>query len=440
MNITPVNTSIPKLDLSRYYRLAKEGIWIVVGQIATVLGGLVLVRVLTEYLDPAQYGQLALGLTVASLVNQVVLGGISGGISRFYSIAIEKQNLSGYMRDSRRILSYGMLVVVIIGIVLMGGLLWLRYSRWMGLAAVALVFSMLSGFNSTLSGIQEAARQRAVVAFHGGLDAWLKILLAIGVMLWLGNTSIAVVLGYCCSTLLVTVSQLFFLRRTIPQMGMGAEGPPQFIQQMWSYSWPFSAWGLFTWAQQVSDRWALVAFATQKDVGMYSVVFQLGYGSIAIITSLFITFLGPILYQRTGDATNQARNVNVHRLVWRITLISLMVTLVGVVITFTMHELIFRLLVATEYRGISYLLPWLVMAGGMFAAGQMLSLKLMSEMKSAKMISAKIGTALLGVTFNIYGAYVAGIQGVVGALIAFSTIYLAWMILLAYRSPHINYN
>jgi O-antigen/teichoic acid export membrane protein len=39
-------------------------------------GALVLVRVLTEYLTPAQYGQLALGLTVAGLVNQVVMAGM----------------------------------------------------------------------------------------------------------------------------------------------------------------------------------------------------------------------------------------------------------------------------------------------------------------------------------------------------------------------------
>ena len=86
----------------RYYRLTKEGSWIVLGQITSVFGMLVLVRMLTEYLDPIQYGQLALGLTVAGLVNQVVMGGITNGIVRFYSIASEKHDLQGYLRDSWR--------------------------------------------------------------------------------------------------------------------------------------------------------------------------------------------------------------------------------------------------------------------------------------------------------------------------------------------------
>lgn len=71
------------LNLARMRRLAKEGFWIVLGQIVTVLGSLVLVRVLTGFLTPAQYGQLALGLTIVTLFNQVVFGGIGGGSPDF---------------------------------------------------------------------------------------------------------------------------------------------------------------------------------------------------------------------------------------------------------------------------------------------------------------------------------------------------------------------
>jgi O-antigen/teichoic acid export membrane protein len=417
-------------------RIAKEGSCIVIGQVASVLGALVLVRVLTEHLEPTQYGQLALGLTVAGLANQVVMGGIGNGIGRLYYIAAEKQDLQGYLRVSHRLVSYAMLAVVAIGLVLMTGLLWLGYSHWMGLTAAALVFSVISGCNSILSGIQNAARQRAIVAFHGGLDAWLKILLAVGVMLWLGASSTAVVIGYTCSSLLVTVSQLFFLRRTIPPQHAHSANHQPWMSQMLAYSWPFSVWGIFTWMQQVSDRWALEAFSTSEVVGRYAVLFQLGYVPISMVTSLAMAFLGPIMFQRSGDATDETRNANVHRLSWWITWVILVMTVTGVAITFVLHEWIFRLLVAAQYRESSYLLPWVVLAGGLFAAGQMLGLKLMSEMKSAKMVSAKIVTALLGVAFNIYGASLAGLRGVVGALVAFSVIYLTWMMRLTPKTAY----
>lgn len=420
--------------MSRFKRLAKEGSWIIAGQIAVVAGSLVLVRVLTEYLAPDQYGQLALGLTVAGLVNQVVLGGIGVGIGRFYSIAAEKQDLGGYLHATRHLLAYATAAVVVIGLILIASLYWLGYSQWIDLAAAALVFSVLSGYNSTLSGIQNAARQRAIVAFHGGLDAWLKILLAMGVVLWLGASSTAVVIGYACSSVLITVSQLIFLRRTIPQQHTPIPNRQQWIPQIWAYSLPFTTWGAFTWMQQVSDRWALKAFATTSDVGQYAVLFQLGFTPIALITGMAMSFLGPIMYQRSGDATDHVRNSNVHQLGWRMAHLSLIVTLLGFATTFALHEWFFGLLVASEYRGGSYLLPWVVLAGGIFSAGQILALKLMSEMKSSAMTTAKIVTALIGILLNVIGAALAGMQGVVGAVVAFSGIYFVWMAVLGRRA------
>jgi O-antigen/teichoic acid export membrane protein len=418
------------IDPSRFRRLAKEGSWIVIGQIAAVAGALVLVRVLTEYLAPAQYGQLALGLTVAGLVNQVVMGGVANGIGRFYSIAAEKQDLGGYLHATRNLLAYATVAVVAIGMMLMASLYWLGYSQWIGLAAAALVFSVLSGYNSTLNGIQNAARQRAIVAFHGGFDAWLKILLAVGVVLWLGTSSTAVVIGYACSSLLITVSQLIFLRRTIPQQHTPIQNRQQWMPQIWAYSLPFTTWGAFTWMQQVSDRWALQAFASTSDVGQYAVLFQLGFTPIALITGLAMSFLGPILYQRSGDATDPVRNAYVHRLSWQITQLSLSVSLIGFVLTLTMHEWLFRLLVATEYRGSSYLLPWVVLAGGLFASAQLLATKLLSELKTSTLTTAKIVTALIGILVNVIGAALAGMQGVVAALVAFAMVHFIWISIL----------
>ena len=75
---------LEKLKSPRLIRLAKEGGWVILGQLATVIGSLVLIRVITGYLEPTEYGLLALGLTVAGLVSQVISGGILSSISRFY--------------------------------------------------------------------------------------------------------------------------------------------------------------------------------------------------------------------------------------------------------------------------------------------------------------------------------------------------------------------
>ena len=69
------------IKIQKYKHLFKESSWILIGQIATIIGSLVLVRVLTEYLDPVDYGILALGMTIAGLMNQVVTGASLKGSS-----------------------------------------------------------------------------------------------------------------------------------------------------------------------------------------------------------------------------------------------------------------------------------------------------------------------------------------------------------------------
>jgi O-antigen/teichoic acid export membrane protein len=99
-------------------------------------------------------------------------------------------------------------------------------------------------------------------------------------------------------------------------------------------------------------------------------------------------------------------------------------------IAMALHQWIFALFVANQFRVVSYLLPWVILAGGLFAVGQILSLKLMSDINTKSMIIPKILTAIIGITCNIYGAKLAGLQGVVAGLIIFSLIYFLWMIYL----------
>ena len=421
---------------SRYLRISKELFWITLGQFASFLGSIVLVRVLTEQLDPSDYGELALGLTIAALVYQVVNGGINNGIGRFYSIAVEKDDLDGYLRASFRMLLWASLVVIGFTIVLMAVLILLEMKKWILLSLIVLIFSVLSSYNNALNALQNAARQRIVVALHGGMNSWLKIALAFCIMLWFGSSSISVVLGYTVAAFIVIISQIFFLKRLIAKKNIfiqlrTGQKKENWVKQMWEFSWPFSAWGLFTWAQLVSDRWALEFFATTAEVGKFAVLYQLGYATILMLSKLMMTLIGPILYERSGDAKNEARNLSVHQISWRITNVSLALSLVAFIFTYYLHDWLFSILVAKPYQEVSQFLPWVVLAGGLFSTGQMLSLKILSELRSSSLIAIKIVTAIVAVLINVLGAWLYGFLGVIVALVIFSLIYLIWMLIMA---------
>jgi len=413
--------------------VAREARWVAAGQVAVGLGGLALVRVLTEYLSPAQYGELALALTVAGLVNQLVMGGLVAGIARYYAVAVEAGDVRGYLRDARWLMGLATAVVGALAVLGLVGLAGLERLAWTGLAGMVALFAVISGLASALSGIQSAARQRALCAFHSGGEAWLRIVIVVGLLHVLGISSTVVLLGYAVSTLAVGVSQLFFVRRLAGECALPPGARP-WAPRIWAYSWPFSIFGLFTWLHQASDRWALQSFGSADEVGLYAVLFQLGYAPMGVAMGMAMHLLAPILYQTAGQATDARRNSEVHRMAWRSVLGCLGLTAIAVVAALVLHRPVFAWLVATEYRALSHLLPWMLLAGGLFAAGQMLALKLMADLSTVVMTRAKVGTALIGVGLNIGLARAFGVEGVVIAQVAFGLLYLAWMAALA-RHP-----
>jgi len=421
---------IPRSE--RLQRLSKEGLWIAAGQGAAVGGSIIGVRLLTSLLDPAEYGQLALGMTVATFVNQIVMGPLCNGATRLYAPAVEDGDLAGFFAAVRRLTAWasaGTLLLIpgaIVALVVMGE------SAWMSITIFAILFATLTGGNAVLSGVLNAARQRSIAAIHQGAESLGRSLVAAALLFWIGATSTIAMIGYAIVSLAVLASQYTWLRKQIPSGGPSSgHGRARWETEIWRFAWPFSTFGIFTWAQLVSDRWALQVFSSSQEVGRYAVLFQLGYYPIAIVSNMAMQLLAPIYYQRVGNAADEKRNASVSLLTLRLTNGVLVLTLVAFTITLLTHPAIFRIAAGREYASVSYLLPWLILSGGIFAAGQSLSLNLMSQMKSRSLVTAKIATAVFAIVLNLLGARLYGTAGVVGASVLFALSHLAWMEWLA---------
>jgi len=422
----------------RITRLGLEAFWIAVGQAVTVLGGLVGVRLLTNVLAPMAYGQLALGMTLATLVQQVALGPLGGAFLRFFSPAEKDGQLASYWQAIQVLLKQVTFILIgIIALVALG--MWLvGYTNWLGLILAAFTFALISGYNSSMDRVQNAARQRVIVAWHQALGQWLRFLIAVLLVGLLGAFSTVAMLGYALASVIVLCSQYVFFRRKIlaripARAKVNQSDVKDWTRQMWNYAWPFMTWGVFTWVQIASDRWALELFGTTSDVGLYAVLYQLGYYPLMLLSNFMVTFISPILFSQAGDGSNPIGLSRAHRLNGLVVLCSVMLTVVGTALGFLLHKQVFSLLVAPQYRVVSALLPIMLMSGGLFASGQAASLLLLTELNSQGLIAPKIATAVLGILLNICGAYWFGLRGVVYASVLFSLMYFLWVILLARR-------
>lgn len=413
----------------RTRRLIKEGGWIVFGQILMVVGFIAGVRLLTELLSPEAYGELALGMTIATLVNQIILGPLGGGITRFYAPAVEQGDLGGYLSAAKKLVLFATAVILLLAVIVCAGLGALGKSQWIAISLSALVFAVFSGYGANLSSIQTAARHRAIVALQQGVDPLLRSLMAAGLIVWLGMSSVVAMVGYALAALFMLGSQTYFFQRILRGKTF-SEDKKDWQKDIWHFSWPIGVFGIFTWLQLASDRWALQFFSSTGDVGSYAVLYQLGYYPISLLTGMAMQFLVPILYQRAGDAKDNKRNANANQLGWRATWASLALTGVAFLVAMFLHELLFHILVAEEYRSVSYLMPWIILSGGVYASGQTLTLNLQAQMKTREMMVAKIVTALLGVALNLAGAYWYGITGIIYAGLMFAALYFVWMAVL----------
>lgn len=419
------------LGSERFRRLSKEGFWIILGQVIAMLGSLVGVGLLTGMMPPAAFGELALGMTVATLVGQTVIGPLGNGVTRFYAPAMEQSDLGGYFKSVRRMVLWSTGFIILSALLTVVGLITLRRSEWIPIFIAAFLFAILSGCNSLLNGMQNAARQRSVAALHQGMESWARFLGAAGLMMFLGISSVFAMVGYCIASFLVLLSQFYFFKKNIIDFHGKASDQLKWQNSIWKYSLPFASWGLFTWAQLASDRWALQFFTTTKDVGLYAVLYQLGYFPMSMATGMAVQLLTPIFYQRAGDASDFRRNANVSDLSWRLTAFALGVTAISFILALLLHAQIFNILVGKEYASISYLFPWMLLAGGIFAAGQTITLNIMSRMKTRSMVKAKIVTAIFGICFNYAGAYMFGIKGVVFAGVLFASLHFLWVAILS---------
>ena len=416
-------------------RLFGEASWILAGQAAAAIGGIVGVPLLAHFLRPEDYGRLALGGTVSALVQQICLGPLGAAGQRFYAASVESNELVDFLRATGRVVFTTCAFIAAIGGVTLVALAYSPFHGSVPLAGWSLIFAILTGVSSVFDGIQTAARQRTIAAWHQGLGVWLRFAFAACLVRLFGGPALAMA-GFAAGIAVTMISQVIFFRRAIlsspayrSDLNPGRERDLR--RQMWVYARPLGSWGLFTWGQIASDRWALESLATTRAVGIYQVLYQLGYYPISMASAFVNQLVQPILFARAGAGTDKNRVANTHRIVHKLLAVSLLLSMAGFVVSALVCKPLFRIMLPSAYASAAHLMPLMVLSAGIFECGQIVSLKHMLSPDPRSLIAPKIVTAALGICLNFAGAYLFGLTGVVVASLCFSTAYCIWVVAVA---------
>ncbi len=211
-------------------------------------------------------------------------------------------------------------------------------------------------------------------------------------------------------------------------------------EKIFEFSKPFLIFNLFTWFQSNSDRWALEILTTTSNVGLYAVLFQLGYTPITIITGFLSTLISPILFAKSGAADDFYRNEKVKKITWLLITLIFICGFFLMIFTYIFHDIIFSKLVSKQYLSSSYLMPWMVLAATIASASQFLSIKIMGDLNTKKMILPKVFSSILSVILTFSGAKYFGLNGVIFSIIIYNSIQFLWLAQISNKNHQISIN
>lgn len=423
-----------RVSLSHRFRaIGKEASLVFAGQAAAGLGAIVSVRVLTSLLPPAAFGEYALSLTIVTIA-QYCYAGTSAAAMRFFVPAVEKGQGADYLVAAWQVQHHRNLLLALLALLGMACFVAVGCATLVPTAAAAVVIAIVTSYGVFMDGLQNAARQRAVVALHQGASSWLRLGCASGLVVLFGATATNVLLGLAAGSAVVMGSQYFFYRRIKRTICSGALAAGagdvnlEWRKLMADYAWPYVIWSIPAWLQFSADRWALGWFAVAAEVGVYAALYQLATLPINTLTQLVTQLVMPVLFARAGDLSDPRRVADSRSLNQKLVLSTVAWVLLAVAATAMLQIPIGRLLLDVRYHGSLHLLPLFVLSAGLFSIGQLMELNIVTANQPQRLICPKSTVSLFAFAAYVAGAYSWGIVGVVWAGIVARMIFLGWIV------------
>ncbi len=387
------------------------------GYFLTVLGALVGIRIITNFLSPSQYGELSLGITTGCLLYSIFFGPLSNGVSRFLSIARKKRQTNLFLKISFNIFTKINIFLALFSFLIIIFFYILGITEWMNLAIASIGFGFLYGFNNIIITLQSIYRTRGIVSFHQGLMTIMRFLFAIFFIKIFGSSSEAAMYGQFVGLSLVFFSQYYFLKSTLKkEIRNDIDSSPNFNWDLKiiKYTIPLVGLGFVSWLRLAFEKWGLLFFTDYDSaVGFYAIIYQYGYYPISIIVGVLTNYLRPIYFDKAGDDNKKLKLT--FRIGIKIFVFSFISLFILVIVIFYNRDFIFKIILNENYFNIAYLIGPMMMTALFNESTFFISLLLQTKKNTKMVFLPNAITHISGILLSILGLYFGGLYGLVFA-------------------------
>lgn len=411
----------------KWHPYFREGFWVVAGQAGYLLAMLATIKLLTSFLPPAAYGQFNLILVALLLPSGLLLAPLSQAAIRWYSMAREANSLGSFMATIGPAYFALSVATSLIGLVLLA----LGLFGWLGIAGSVLVLAIGVFFIDAVISLEvslaSAARRRRYVALITAGTAWIRFFCMFAGVTLFGSSLTVVFAGYFLGGVAVLIALAYPMWREFkPSIHDGRDGV--LLKTMVGYGLPFGVWGGFAWLQQYADRYVAGAVIDAATAGAYIASLQVAALPFNLAGTLLSQFLTPIVYEQAGDGRDQVR---VRRVAGRLLKIVAVFVATGVPVAtayLLVGEPLMRLLAHANYHLSSTVLLILALASLILNAAQQLTLLLLVQNQSRRLLWAKLFPGIVSFPLAWLFGTAWGVTGISVAYCIVSIVFAAIVI------------
>ena len=396
------------------------------------IGTLVGIRLLTEVVPPAIFGEANLLMVAAGLAVALACTPFTRAALRFYPEVIRTSG----ERTLRASVNHFTVPAVITAALLvgLGGATYAWRSGlplWIGLALGAVV--IFDAQKTQETGYLNAARRQKLYSAWTAFDTPFRPLLGAAAALLLGATTGNVVLGYAFAAGALVIT--FLLIAKSPVIGLGPPDP-QLGRELKRYAMPLLPLAAVGWITSASDRYIIGGVLGLHEVGIYAATYGLILRPFGMVNSTFTSTLRPVYFESVA-LDDRPRSARILRS-WLLAQTAIFALGIGAVIV--LRDVIAWLLLAPEYRASASVMPWLALGFAFLCVSQTWNtVSLAYKASGGVTLSEAIGAAA-SVALVVPLAWKYGLAGAAAAVPLYFGVQLiaAWRLAIRARSKYVG--
>ena len=264
-------------------------------QLLPALTAFVTTPILTRLFPPAEFGFWAMASSIAAFMVAIAVSGFGSAVIRFLPSYKIKSTLRIFFATIINSVNVTITIVVIASYIiffLFKSLLPPEIIQVFNL--IILIFVFQSIFNIFIAVLRANGQIGSFTTFqllsnYGGLAFGLLFVVVfrmrIDGLLW----------GTILSLFLILPLLIIKATNRIGVHLKDFQLPD--AKQIWQYAWPLTLGNVAMWGLRVSDLFIINLFRSDREVGLYSVSYNISAKSIELLVSLFLLSVSPLVYR-----------------------------------------------------------------------------------------------------------------------------------------------